>query len=214
MNFNVCTCLKLYAFPHGSQQFWLRICKLCARNVSPSLSHCLLCGKLIVWNVEWVENNDCKRLLPYPFTRYYLLFSSVKSSVFTRVFCPLISRFINFRYIGFTGGPFCSPKLQMTNYQPEALYNVTPSKQLKGFWRTDKISCVTWCWIPGVNLELGRSCSKVLSPVPEWWKWSWHDSKGISSRGVRPLFPCVDRSLHWRGHLQGCSQVKYLGLCE
>ena len=146
MNFNVCTCLKLCAFPHGSQRFWLCICKLCSRNVSPSLSRCLLCGKLIACNVEWVENNGCKRLLPHPFTRYYPVFSSVKSSVFTPTFCPLICRFINFSYFGFSGA-FCSPKFQMTNYQPETSY-VKPPETIKRIPIQTGNLCVTWLWIP------------------------------------------------------------------
>lgn len=193
MNFNICTCLKLCAFPHGSQRFWLRICKPCAQNVSPSLSRCLLCGKLIAWNVEWDENNGCKRLLPHPFTLYYPVFSSVKSSVFTPAFCPLIGRFINFSYFGFSGGAFCSPKLQMTNYQPETVYGVKPSETTKRVpTQTGNLLCyLTGARSPdpinvGENLEMGRSCPEAFSSVPEWWEWSWHYSKGISGRSVRP----------------------------
>lgn len=221
MNFNICTCLKLCAFPHGSQRFWLRICKPCAQNVSPSLSRCLLCGKLIAWNVEWDENNGCKRLLPHPFTLYYPVFSSVKSSVFTPAFCPLIGRFINFSYFGFSGGAFCSPKLQMTNYQPETVYGVKPSETTKRVpTQTGNLLCyLTGARSPdpinvGENLEMGRSCPKAFSPVPEWWEWSWHYSKGISGRSVRPSVYITIKALHWGGHLQGCSQVKYLHLCE
>lgn len=172
MNFNVCTCLKLCAFPHGSQRFWLRICKLCVRNVSPSLSRCLLCGKLIAWNVEWVENNGCKRLLPHPFTRYYPVFSSVKSSVFTPAFCPLISRFINFSYFGFGGGAFCSPKLQMTNYEPETVYGVKPPNPLKGSRYRQEISCVTWHRIPRSHKRWSEfRAGKVMSWGFFFYSW-------------------------------------------
>lgn len=62
MNSNLCSCLKLRMFPHGSRRFWLFICKLCAQNVRPGLSHCLLCRKLIVWNMAFVENNGREKV--------------------------------------------------------------------------------------------------------------------------------------------------------
>lgn len=52
-----------------------------------------LCG---IWRL--LKTTAVKRLLPYSFTQYYPVFSSVKSSVSLPAFCPLISRFINFTY--------------------------------------------------------------------------------------------------------------------
>lgn len=62
MNFNLSSRLKLCMFPHGSRHFWLFICKLCARNVRLGLSRCLLCRKLIVWNMAFVENNSREKV--------------------------------------------------------------------------------------------------------------------------------------------------------
>lgn len=96
MNFNLCSCLKLSMFPHGSRHFWLFIRKLCTRNVRPGSSRCLLCRNWLCKIWHSLKTTAVKRLLPYSFTQYYPVFSSVKSSVSLPACCPLISWFINF----------------------------------------------------------------------------------------------------------------------
>lgn len=115
------------------------------------------------------------------------MFSSVKSSVFTPAFCPLISRFINFSYLGFSGGVFCSPKLQMTNYEPATDYGVKSPKSAKCPHADRKSAALPATGSPdpinaGVNLDLGWLCPEAFS-------------KGISGRSARPwLYIAI---AHW-----------------
>lgn len=99
-----------------------------------------------IWRL--LKTTAVKRLLPYSFTQYYTVFSSVKSSVSLPAFCPLISRFTNFTQLCSSCVVLSYLWFYMMDYHTETIYAIMFSTKMVPRWTGNLL----WYLAPGPQI--------------------------------------------------------------